>query len=70
MRESFEQSFVGIVEAFFGIGEDKNRGNHQQVLTNGPANATLWAWELFGLAELGYGDGEHRESHDGDHGQG
>jgi hypothetical protein len=37
----FERGFLGIVEAIFGIGEDKIRGNHQQALTNGQRNATL-----------------------------
>ena len=69
MSESFERGFLGIVEPFFGIGEGKFRGIISACLLMG------WVMPhcghgLFGLAELGYGDAEHRESHGGHHGQG
>jgi hypothetical protein len=65
----FERGFLGFAEVFSLLAK-ANPGNDQRALTNGTGNATLWAaTTLFRLAELGYGYGEHRGSHDGDDGQ-
>ena len=39
-REGFERGFLGILEAFFVIGQAKFSGNHERPLTNGRGNAT------------------------------